>query len=367
MKKLAIIGTSYLQLPLIERAKSLGIETHVFAWKSNDVGEHAADYFYPISIIEKENILKKCIEINIDGICTIGSDLAVLTVNYVANAMNLVGNSIESTSLSTNKYLMRNAFYINGDPIPKYKLVDQKTAINFDEFIFPLIIKPIDRSGSRGVYKINNIKDYRGALNNAIKYSFEKKAILEEFVEGKEYSVEYISWKGIHNFLALTEKITTGEPYFIEKGHIEPAIVETKTLKNIKRIVEHALQTLKIEFGASHTEIKIDNDGNIKIIEIGGRMGGDCIGSDLVYYSTGIDYVKAVIDIALNIEPDLSIRIKPFKVKSVFMFNKTDFDELEELKRNHYDRIIRIVNYHPERIGSTTDSSNRCGCYILKL
>ena len=124
---------------------------------------------------------------------------------------------------------------------------------------------------------------------------------------------------------------------------------------------------MKIEHGASHSEIKIDNFGDIKIIEIGARMGGDCIGSDLVYYSTGIDYVKAVIDIALNIEPDLSIRIDPFKVKSVFMFDKKDFDELEELKRNHNDKIIRIVNYHPERIGSTTDSSNRCGCYILKL
>ena len=86
MKKLAIIGASYLQEPLIEKAKSMGIETHVFAWAAGDVGEKSADYFYPISIVEKDEILKRCREIGIDGICTIASDLAVITVN-VENAV----------------------------------------------------------------------------------------------------------------------------------------------------------------------------------------------------------------------------------------------------------------------------------------
>ena len=79
MKKLAVIGASYLQLPLIRRAKQMGIETHVFAWECGDVGETEADYFYPISIIEKDEILETCIKIGVDGICSIASDLAVLT------------------------------------------------------------------------------------------------------------------------------------------------------------------------------------------------------------------------------------------------------------------------------------------------
>ena len=83
-KHLAIIGASYLQLPLIEKAKEMGYTTHVFAWKANDVGEAAADHFYPISIVEKELILKKCREIRICGICSIASDLAAITVNYIA-------------------------------------------------------------------------------------------------------------------------------------------------------------------------------------------------------------------------------------------------------------------------------------------
>ena len=83
MKKLAIIGASYLQEPLIQKAKSMGLETHVFAWAAGDVGEKSADHFYPISIVEKEQILKTCQEIDVDGICSIASDLAMLTVNYV--------------------------------------------------------------------------------------------------------------------------------------------------------------------------------------------------------------------------------------------------------------------------------------------
>ena len=114
MKKLAIIGASYLQEPLIEKAKSMGIETHVFAWAAGDVGEKSADYFYPISIVEKDEILKRCREIGIDGICTIASDLAVITVNYVANNMGLTANSIACTEKSTNKHLMRAAFEKNG-------------------------------------------------------------------------------------------------------------------------------------------------------------------------------------------------------------------------------------------------------------
>ena len=104
MKKLAIIGASYLQNPLIVKAKEMGLETHVFAWKSGDIGEKTADYFYPISIVEKKKILDKCLEIGIDGICSIASDLASITVNYVAMEMGLVGNSLVCTEKSTNKH-----------------------------------------------------------------------------------------------------------------------------------------------------------------------------------------------------------------------------------------------------------------------
>lgn len=334
-KKLAIIGASYLQEPLIQKAKSMGIETHVFAWAANDVGEKSADYFYPISIVEKEEILKKCQEIGIDGICSIASDLASITVNYVANKMSLVGNSLECCLISTNKHLMRKQFEKCNNPSPKSIQVDNKTDLDSLDINYPIIVKPTDRSGSRGIYKLYNSDNLKVAIDKAIKESFEKKALVEEFVEGKEYSVEYISWKGEHHFITVTEKYTTGAPHFIETGHLEPAPLEEEIVKKIKEVVEHALSSLKIENGASHSEVKIDSSGNIKIIEIGGRMGGDMIGSNLVPLSTGYDFVKAVIDVSLGIQPEIPTGKSIAKAEIKF-----DLDN------------------------NTTDSSNRIGYHI---
>ena len=267
-KNLAIIGASYLQLPLIQKAKDMGYITHVFAWAANDVGEKAADYFYPISIVEKEQIYQKCQEIEICGICSIASDLAAITVNYVANKLGLNGNSMESTEISTNKHLMRRAFECGGDPSPRSVLVDESTDLMRLQLEYPIIVKPTDRSGSRGIFKLDNPEGLVDAVNISIGESFEKKALIEEYVEGKEYSVEYISFKGKHYFLALTEKETTGAPHFIETGHSQPALVSTEMLDRIKKVVSHALDTLGIKNSASHSEIKIDSQGNIKLIEM---------------------------------------------------------------------------------------------------
>lgn len=366
-KNLAIIGASYLQLPLIEKAKEMGYITHVFAWAANDVGESVADFFYPISIVEKEKILEVCKQLDICGICSIASDVAVITVNYVSNKMGLTGNPIASTGKCTNKHLMREAFQKYGDPSPKSYLVDNKTNIELLELTYPAIIKPTDRSGSRGIYKINSCEEAISALASALDESFEKRALIEEFVEGQEYSVEYISFNGIHYFLALTQKYTTGAPHFIETGHLEPAPVDNNILNQVKKIVSHALDSLEIKNGASHSEIKIDNDGNIKIIEIGARMGGDCIGSDLVKYSTGFDFVRMVVQVACGESPDFTRVCDPTAVMCKFIFTQADVDELQNLKQNHPEKLIRIVDYHPENIGHTTDSSNRAGCYIQRV
>ena len=197
-KKLAIIGASYLQLPLIERAKSLGIETHAFAWECNDVGETVADFFYPISIIEKEQILEKCREIGIDGITSIASDTAMLTVNYVAEQLSLIGNTSECTLNTTNKHEMRLCFQANGDPSPFSMEVTDPGDVDVDSLPYPVIVKPEDRSGSRGVTKVYDRSELLPAIKIAQDLSFNGKALIEEYVDGDEFSVETVSWEGEH-------------------------------------------------------------------------------------------------------------------------------------------------------------------------
>lgn len=366
-RNLAIIGASYLQLPLIEKAKEMGYITHVFAWESGDVGETAADFFYPISIVEKDEILSECRRIGICGICSIASDLAMLTVNYVANAMGLPGNSPEATANSTNKHLMRRAFAENGDPSPRSILVDGDTDLTKISLSWPVIVKPTDRSGSRGIFKLESAEGLAEAVAAAIAQGFEKKALIEEFAEGEEYSVEYISCRGVHHFLALTKKFTTGAPHFIETGHLQPAPVEEAVLERVQKIIPHALDSLGLTNGASHSELKIDPEGNIRLIEIGGRMGGDCIGSDLVRYSTGYDFVKMVIDVACGREPDFTKATEPAPIAIAYVFCQEDLDAFEKLCSQHPERIVGIVDkMQPEKFGSITDSSNRAGCYLYR-
>lgn len=366
MKKIAIIGANDFQNPLILKAKSLGYETHVFAWQDGSIGENTADYFYPISIVEKDEILEKCKEIGIDAIATIASDLATLTVNYVAEKLGLPGNSLECTKKSTNKYEMRKAFKEAGVATPGFEIVSSPEDIEkLSDMEYPLIVKPTDRSGSRAITKIYKKEELEEAISKAIENSFEKKAIVEEYIEGNEFSAEGITYKGEHKFLTITRKATTGAPHFIETGHIEPAGLSKDMEEKIYNELTKALTALKITNSATHSEFKITPNGDVRIIEIGARMGGDCIGSDLVQISTGYDFVKMVIDVAIGNKPSFEKVTEPKIAVIRFIFNKEDLENFEKVKSETPELIYFVSKIEDISSHKVVDSSSRFGFYIL--
>lgn len=300
MKKIAIIGASYLQEPLVRKAKEMGLYTLCFAWRDGAVCADIADEFHDISIIEKDAILDICQKAQIDGICTIASDVAAPTVSYIAEEMGLTANPYEAAVRANNKYLMRNAFMEAGVPCPLYKMVTSVDETNDIEWTYPLIVKPSDRSGSLGVTKVLSPEELAPAVEKAISVSFKKQAMVEEFIEGREISVEFISYKGTHYPLQITDKVTTEAPHFVELEHHQPSTLSDDLFAKIYDITKTALNALGLTNGASHAEYKITSEGRIAVMEIGGRMGGDFIGSDLVRLSTGYDFVKGVIEVALG-------------------------------------------------------------------
>jgi biotin carboxylase len=300
MQKLAIIGASYLQLPLVKKAKGMGLHTICFAWAEGAVCKDEADEFYPISIVEKEQILSICREKQIDGICTIASDVAAPTVAFVAENLGLIGNSYEVARRANNKYLMRLAFSVAGIPCPAYNKITSFEQLNTEAFRLPLIVKPTDRSGSLGITKVEKFEDLHNAVETALQCSFKHEAIVEEYVEGREISVEFISYQGKHYPLQITDKVTTESPHFVELEHHQPAQLTSEQYNDIYILTKSALDALGVTNGASHSEYKITADGRIYVMEIGARMGGDFIGSDLVRLSTGYDYLKGVIEVALG-------------------------------------------------------------------
>ena len=365
MKRIAIIGAGEFQNPLILKAKEMGYETHVFAWKCGDPGEQAADFFYPVSIVEKEEILGICRGMQPEGIVSIASDLAMVTVNYVARELELAGNSDVCTLRTTNKFEMRKALCDAGIPTPRFCLLGAQCKSLPQDMHYPLIVKPTDRSGSRGITKVENPQQLMEAVDCATAYSFEQKAIAEEFIEGEEYSCESISFAGKHTCLAITKKYTTGAPHYIETGHVQPAEFTEQESDKIKTAVTCALDALDITVGASHAEFRIGPDGEVRIIEVGARMGGDCIGSHLVPLCTGYDFLKMVIDEACGRKPELAAGDKEEAAAIRFILTEGDREQLEQIRRIAPGIIAAESPLKPFNPEGVLDSSTRAGYYIL--
>lgn len=366
VKKIAILGASYLQQPLVEKANAMGIETHCFAW-DNDLAvcKSIAHFFYPISVLEKEQILKKCQEIGIDGITTIATDICVPSIAYVAEKMDLISNSYHTSIISTNKGMMRKEFDEWGVNSPNAIVTSQFNVQDFINFSFPLIVKPTDRSGSRGVTKVSNLNELEIAIIRGLEESLEKKVVIEEFIEGVEVSVESISWKGNHHILAITDKVTTGAPYFVELEHHQPSLLASDIQEEIKIQTINALNALGIQFGASHSEFKITVEGKIYAIEVGARMGGDFIGSDLVELSTGYDFVKGVIEVALGnfSEP----KVTNNKFSGVFFLCKETEKYLNyfktpnefDIKKDYFQTTLKNIKESNDRSGFLIYQANQ--------
>lgn len=365
-KTLAVIGASAFQDPLITKAQELGCYVHAFAWECGDPGESSADVFHPVSTAEREQILHICRRLGIDGVCTIGSDFNNITATWIANQLGLPANSNDCVRLTTDKHAMREALAAGGDPSPKSVSIREGHPLpeSLLDLRYPVIVKPSDRSGSRGITKLENPDGLQDALADAWGESFSKVALVEEFLEGDEFSVECLSWQGEHHVLQITRKFTSGAPHFIETAHIQPPLLPPDAERRIVRVVTHALSTLRVTQGASHAEVKVNDAGEPWIVEIGSRMGGDFIGSDLVPLSTGIDFVACVVDAALGFPPHVEAPA-PMRAAAVrFVLSQQDADVLDSLRHDCPDLIVRGEWSVPKDY-VVTDSSNRFGYCIV--
>lgn len=293
--KLAIIGASPSQYHLCLKARELGVETHCFAWEKGAVCKDVVDHFYPISITEEEEILQKCKEIGINGVVSNGSDKTSELVAYIATELGLHGTTRESIQRTRNKTITRE---ISNN-------VDGLTPLCFYDYnedrdpIIPCVVKPVPGAGKRGVTFVNTIEQYNEAIEYA-KAEPHTAILVEQFAEGQEVSVESISFESKHYVLQITDKDTTGAPHFLEIGHHQPSTISEVAKQKIYKIIPQLLTKVGYTNGPTHIEMKIDENDNVYLIEINARGGGDEISNQLVMLSTGYDYVKAMIEVALG-------------------------------------------------------------------
>jgi biotin carboxylase len=336
MRCVLILGAGEIQVPVIQKAKDLGLYTIVADFDPNAPGFDFADEKAVVSTIDLEKVNDLAKEKNISGILTT-SDYPVNIVAKVAENLGLKAMSPSVAELCTNKYLQRAFFAENGIKTPKFRLLKSEEDIQ-DFSYFPSIVKPVDSSASRGVKKVVNSKDLAIQFDIAISQSKQGQVIVEDYIEGREFSVECFVQNSVTHIIAITEKKTIGEEngFFVEDMHLIPARISSKEAELIKSEVHLAIETMRMDNCPAHVEIKL-NDTGAYIIEIACRLGGDYITSDLVPLSTGVDMLENLIKVSLGEKIDV---VQKFARYSAIQF----------LNSKNYEKCISFIETNPKRI-----------------
>ncbi len=300
-KKLAIIGGGVTAGDFVDACNRIGYEAHYFSMADGKLRNSDKGVFHEINIFDKDGIVEICRRVGIDGVVAT-TELTVPITAYVADKLDLPGNAPCVADVITDK--KRNRDCIKGLKFlksPGYIEVASVDEIKNSCLRFPLILKPVNLGGKRGLTVVNSFDE----LENAFAYALEcfrsvitPRIIVEEFIEdGIECSVESITINGIHYVIQITEKVSGGAPHCVELGHHQPAALSQKSWNRVVEAVCEGLTAIGLMSGACHTEIKVI-DTDVYLIEFNARPGGDCIAHPLTMLSTGFDYLGGLAMVA---------------------------------------------------------------------
>ncbi len=314
MKKILMIGAGFLQTYVIRMAKELGYYVYAVDGSASAPGFKYSDEYAVINIVDEKACLNYAKEKQIDGVLTAATDYGVLTASYIAREMNLPGINYEVAKTVKNKYLVRKSlFEAKADDTEQAYQIDSEEGIKsvLSQIKFPVMVKPCDGSGSRGASRVDDAEGFEAACMAAMECSLTHKALVETFITGKEYGVESFVHDGKTTVLAIMNKWMTKPPYYAELGHSIPSCLDAETENYIKQCAEKAIAALGINFGSVNMDLLLSEDGSVHIVDIGARMGGNLIGSDIIPHGTGIDYTGAMLRGAAGDSVDLSPKSKP--------------------------------------------------------
>jgi biotin carboxylase len=314
-KTLMVLGAGPLQIPAITTAKRMGLRVVVLDGNPAAPGLPFADLPIVVDISSPLACLDVATREKVDGVIHICSEVAMNSLGLINETLHLAGPDCATVVRATNKVQMRRAFEAGNAPSPQSieaaTLEEARIAVGY--VALPSIIKPSRNSGSRGITRLGpGITDSMviRAFREALEQSRDHSVVVEHFVDGPEFSVEILSWNGRYEVLAVTDKVTTGNPHFVETGHSQPTRFSSDARQKVVEAALKGVKALGITWSAAHAEVKLTPEGPF-LMEIGARLGGDFITTELVPRSTGIDMVAAAISLALGEEPDLKPQHAP--------------------------------------------------------
>ena len=375
------MGAGFEQKIVVKHAHELGIEVIAVDGNPSAEGLQIADKGIVADIKDISEMCRLASEYHVDGVMTHAVEIPYI-VSRVAEKMKLPGLKPEIAEIATNKLFRITRFKEQNIPSPFFSYASSKEDAlkRAKEIGFPLVMKPIDSAGARGVCKINNANEICRLYDDSITFSSTKTVLLEEFLNGPEISTESI---------IVDEKIiTTGfadrnydtkeifKPHLIENGHTLPSILPEDKKKETIEVAEKAIRALGINFGVAKGDLIID-DGQPKILEMAARTSGGRFASDMVPLATGVDIIRPLIQMSIGITINMDfLRVKYNKAAAQRFFFPSPgkiiaIKGLEEAKNmpGVYDiflnqdirigGIVREVTNHTNRIGYVIATADR--------
>ena len=370
MARVMVIAGGTWQCPIVKLAKSKGHYVICSNLYEDSPAFEFADESYVANVLDKEKNLEIAKKVKPDVVLTEQSDIAVPTVAYIAEKLGIRGIGIETAERFTNKFLMREYALEAGFPSPKYaKCFSAEEAKAFLRDNSRCIIKPLDSQSSRGVHIIETDEDIDRGFEDCIQYSNSEKAIIiEEYIEGTEFTVDGLKTLDSYYVTAISEK-----KHYEYNPSVANRLFFTNSNPNydydrLREVNTEIVRALGLPFGLTHAEYKY-KDGNFYLIEIAARGGGTKISSDIVPLVSGINSNEVYLDLLCGKQDSVTVAkhygaavlgffdFKPGKVVDIF--------GLEEAKALKGVREISLEVEIGAQLGRAIDDRSRCGYYIL--
>lgn len=360
MKKIMILGAGTYQVPLIRTAKRMGLYTIVISIPGNYPGFTLADKIYSIDTRDREAVLRTAREEQIDAICTSGTDVAVATIGYVCQKMGLTGIPYDAALTVTDKALMKEAFLKGGvcASTGRRAYTSRAASTIAEELGYPVVVKRVDSSGSRGITVVKSPVQMEKAFRHAISRSLRDYALVEGFIKGTEIGVDGFVQNGQLVFLAPhTKFVYQGANITIPIGHAFPYPCSDAVLSQIRRQMQAAVTATGIDNCSVNADMFVDGD-TVSIIEIGGRTGATCI-PELISMYYGFDFYELMIRNALGEHVEFSWSdTKPCMAKLLLSPVSGIITDIRQEK-------LKSISVHPE--SQTTGSNSTDNPFSITL
>lgn len=369
MKALVLCG-GIPQIALVKELKSRGITTILADMNEKAPAVKYADQFFPVSVLDVEAVKALAVSEKVDFLITVCADQVLEVVAKVAEELNMPWYIDNTTAENVSKKsYMKKIFVENGVPTSKHIILDKFDEKAIADLSFPIIVKPVDAYSSRGVRRVDNMEELKEAFDEAIEISRGKNAVVEEFVEGDELSVDVYIENGVAKVLCVCalKKIGEDGKFVIHRG-IYPPPVPAVVLDKINDAAQKIATAFKLENSPMLIQL-INNGENISVVEFCARTGGG-VKYSYIKRVTGFDVVKAVVDLTLGNKPHYDgNKNKTFIVNEFLYCYEGELDRVEGLEELLNEGIIteyNILKAPGYKFGPIKSSGDRVAFYTVE-